>query len=111
MALIKCKECGKEISTMADVCPHCGATTRYGKTLKDSKNNNNMLYIGLAVALVGAILFLPSFVTLMSNYNDWYFWNWDTSYAYSTVGKVAVGAGLVSGGTSLIVNVIQKNKK
>ena len=24
MALIKCKECGKEISSKADVCPHCG---------------------------------------------------------------------------------------
>ena len=25
MALIKCYECGKEISDTADKCPHCGA--------------------------------------------------------------------------------------
>lgn len=25
MAIIKCRECGKEISTQADKCPHCGA--------------------------------------------------------------------------------------
>lgn len=25
MALIKCKECGKEISDKSDKCPHCGA--------------------------------------------------------------------------------------
>lgn len=25
MALVKCRECHKEISTKADVCPHCGA--------------------------------------------------------------------------------------
>jgi hypothetical protein len=25
MAMSKCKECGKEISTKADKCPHCGA--------------------------------------------------------------------------------------
>ena len=25
MALKKCKECGKEVSTKADLCPHCGA--------------------------------------------------------------------------------------
>ena len=25
MALIKCKECGKEISDLAASCPHCGA--------------------------------------------------------------------------------------
>lgn len=24
MALIKCKECGKEVSSTAKVCPHCG---------------------------------------------------------------------------------------
>ena len=24
MALIKCPECGKEVSTQADICPHCG---------------------------------------------------------------------------------------
>ncbi|MCI7044390.1 MAG: TM2 domain-containing protein, partial [Spirochaetes bacterium] len=24
MALIKCKECGKEVSDMADFCPNCG---------------------------------------------------------------------------------------
>lgn len=24
MALIKCKECGKEMSDKAEVCPHCG---------------------------------------------------------------------------------------
>lgn len=25
MALKKCKECGKEVSTKADLCPNCGA--------------------------------------------------------------------------------------
>lgn len=36
MALINCKECGKEVSTEAKSCPHCGATEnktsdKYGK--------------------------------------------------------------------------------
>jgi len=35
MALIKCKECGKEVSKKAESCPHCGAPvkkqpTQYG---------------------------------------------------------------------------------
>jgi len=30
MALKKCKECGKEISTGAGRCPHCGARHDYG---------------------------------------------------------------------------------
>jgi predicted amidophosphoribosyltransferase len=25
MPIIKCKECGKEISFLAETCPHCGA--------------------------------------------------------------------------------------
>ena len=24
MALIKCPECGKDVSTSAEACPHCG---------------------------------------------------------------------------------------
>ena len=28
MALIKCNECGKEISDKAKVCPHCGFENR-----------------------------------------------------------------------------------
>lgn len=27
MSLIKCKECGKEISSKTDKCPNCGAPT------------------------------------------------------------------------------------
>lgn len=33
MALIKCSECGKEMSTAAKACPHCGAKKRQGWTL------------------------------------------------------------------------------
>lgn len=27
MSMTKCKECGKDISTTAKTCPHCGAST------------------------------------------------------------------------------------
>ncbi|HIJ53679.1 MAG TPA: hypothetical protein HPP66_11070 [Planctomycetes bacterium] len=30
MALKKCKECGQEISTKSERCPHCGAPTARG---------------------------------------------------------------------------------
>jgi len=35
MPLIKCQECGKEISDQATACPNCGAPTKYGQ--KDAK--------------------------------------------------------------------------
>ena len=33
MALIKCKDCDKEISTTANACPNCGAKPRKKKTV------------------------------------------------------------------------------
>ena len=33
MALIKCRECGKDISTEAKACPHCGAKPPYRPSL------------------------------------------------------------------------------
>lgn len=30
MSMIKCQECGKEISNQADACPHCGAKPTLG---------------------------------------------------------------------------------
>jgi hypothetical protein len=48
MALRKCKECGKEISTSAAACPHCGkkGTPFYLGTLRD------ILVVGLLVWIV-----------------------------------------------------------
>ena len=34
MALIKCKECKKEIAKDAKICPNCGTLTEHGKELK-----------------------------------------------------------------------------
>ena len=37
MAMIKCSECGNEVSTTADSCPHCGAN------VKKKEANNKIL--------------------------------------------------------------------
>ena len=42
MALSKCVECGKEVSTLAKTCPHCGAPKPTLK--KKSKSNKNRSY-------------------------------------------------------------------
>ena len=46
MALIKCKECGKEISSDADKCPHCG------------KKRSKSVQLTIAVA-IGFLILLP----------------------------------------------------
>ena len=34
MALIKCKECGREISSTVKTCTYCGYNNKYRKTKK-----------------------------------------------------------------------------
>jgi len=34
MALSECRECGKEISKKAEICPNCGSPTKWGKKVK-----------------------------------------------------------------------------
>lgn len=55
MALIKCKECGREVSEQADKCPHCGAPVK-----KKSSGCALLFAIVAGVALVGYIASLTS---------------------------------------------------
>lgn len=41
MALIKCDECGREISDKSVFCPGCGYPTHLNSALKDRKDNSN----------------------------------------------------------------------
>lgn len=52
MALTKCRECGKEISTEAASCPHCGAPM---KTAAPKNSNTGMGCLGVIVliAIIG----------------------------------------------------------
>ena len=50
MALIKCSECGKEISDKALTCPECGSPTK--KAEKDNENRGQIV----AGLLIGAVV-------------------------------------------------------
>ena len=52
MAIIKCKECGSEVSTTALACPKCGAVVRVGGK-KRWKDLSGLQKVG---AIIGAIL-------------------------------------------------------
>jgi len=51
MAIIQCRECGKEVSSEAKACPYCGA--------KPSKG----LGIGALVLIIGAVVLIGNMVT------------------------------------------------
>ena len=63
MALIKCKECGKEISEEARTCPNCGAKTDITK-----KKEENII-----TALIIAVLILIIVVFIFANRKDKFF--------------------------------------
>lgn len=54
MALQPCPECGREISTTATSCPHCGAKTR-SRRLSDVAI---LLLVAALVLVVGTYCFL-----------------------------------------------------
>ena len=56
MALIKCAECGKEISDSAERCPNCGCTTKAGKVRAEEKGFGIFGIIAIGFMVVGIIL-------------------------------------------------------
>lgn len=52
MAIVKCPECKKDISNKAYTCPHCGFE------LKEKKSNNYLIYIIIALVLIGSYYFI-----------------------------------------------------
>lgn len=52
MALIKCKECGKEISDKAPACPHCGAPN---KPKPDNKSSSGCLTVIIILGVIGIL--------------------------------------------------------
>lgn len=78
MSLIKCPECGKEISDKATICPNCGyPITNTNCTDHDSGTNDTGLLISSIVLCVlgiisafainsGIMLLLPSILLILS---------------------------------------------
>ncbi len=54
MALIRCKDCGKEISDKAEACPYCGCPV-----IKESKAKVTFNFaVGLAAIIAAPLIFL-----------------------------------------------------
>lgn len=103
MALINCSECGKEMSTTAEKCPHCGCCTDHGKSVAEAK----ILFVKWGVWV---ILIICGFVMLFSNAEMFFEVSDSLQYykSWSAAGKegfwkFAVGALLVIGG---VVNMV-----
>lgn len=103
MALITCKECGKEISSTAESCPHCGHKTETATQNAQLKDRSIAFYIAVAAVFIGLFILIPALSTLMENYNDWYFWNWYTDRSDEVVRNIGLGVGLIGGGLGVVI--------
>ena len=54
MALILCKECGREISDAATTCPHCGAPVKPSVPVKS--NTKTYMVSALLIGIVAGII-------------------------------------------------------
>ncbi len=61
MSLKKCKECGREISTSADACPHCGNLSPAKKAVKVG---TDIIKAGLGLTVLIPIVFIIVIVLL-----------------------------------------------
>lgn len=60
MALIKCPECGKEISDTVKNCPNCGYKMKKKSEKKSKKNLMIILFVILVVLIVGGVVAFKS---------------------------------------------------
>ena len=58
MALIKCKECGKELSDQAESCPNCGYKLKEVEIPKVIVEKSNTSRTGTILCIVGGSLLL-----------------------------------------------------
>ena len=63
MALVKCNECGKEMSDKAKVCPKCGCPNYENVDTVSSDKSDTLCLTGL---IVGIVSFFIDFVGLVS---------------------------------------------
>ena len=62
MALIKCKECGKEISDTLDVCIHCGCPLKNKKKdtpkIDNKKVSNKLIWLVSLLPIISVLIYL-----------------------------------------------------
>ena len=63
MALIKCNECGKEISDTAARCPGCGCVTKHGREQKEAKSFLILYALDFIEIAVGVIFLMTGKVS------------------------------------------------
>ena len=72
MALIKCKECGKEVSDTLDVCIHCGCPLKNKKKdtpkIDNKKVSNKLIWLVSLLPIISVLIYLSVWYLTKSYY-------------------------------------------
>jgi len=137
--LIKCPECGEQISDQAEACPHCGAPTTNnarprpeavqtssrdeGVKVKQKSVRTRIVVVVYLVAVVGACLYVPSYKAFggVERASFAYRWLWDMSSPpagsigfsidYGRVALEAVGLTAIVGILMAMVSLLEDRKQ
>ncbi len=101
MAMITCRECGKQISDTADICPHCGAKVNQ-ITVKSSASSKHLI-IYATLIILGAFVFFVGLGIFFDDINTYYpHYNYRsplTSHESQVISTIVVGFALCMLGT------------
>lgn len=98
MALIKCNECGRELSSTAENCPHCGYKTDHGRSVNEAKGYLVWWALAVVMIVVGVVMFLGNMEDYaeLSEYLDHY--KYFSDEAQAVVHNFWIGVVLLIGG-------------
>ncbi len=77
MAMIKCPECGREISDTVVKCPHCGYGLKKEVTAVSDISNKKKRYIGIVMCVFACMLFVFALKNITNSKYKFYVENYD----------------------------------
>lgn len=106
MALIKCSECGKEISDQAEICPNCGVKTKACQVKQANQETekaiNTASLISIVFVIIGIVLLGSSLITIFENLDKYSYWikygwaDYSDVFSIGDVIKIIIGMFLIS---------------
>lgn len=113
MALIKCTECGKEISDSAKMCPHCGNETEHAKTIANAKlvatRHLVQTITAFIIEIIGVILFLSGQSALSEDGISFFSMEWlESNYSSTRAAGIRALIGFTLMVTCILVVIIAR---
>lgn len=103
MALIKCRECGKDISDKSNVCIHCGCPIN-NKKIENDKNKLLFIKIWFIVCSITCI-----FISLLNFLNIFNIFDSKLSFGRVTINVMGILALLLASSYLVLLRTFKKN--